>query len=97
MNKFKENSNTQELVQQLSLLGEDEQKLAGDSLESLKRPVQDMLQNKNSELPEQLFELRQHVSTLEPEHLNEGFLQKKPGTKSQDEIQLNSMLRSIKR
>ncbi|EZH67557.1 Tellurite resistance protein [Bacillaceae bacterium JMAK1] len=76
MNKFKENSNTQELVQQLSLLGEDEQKLAGDSLESLKRPVQDMLQNKNSELPEQLFELRQHVSTLEPEHLNEGFLQK---------------------
>lgn len=76
MNKFKESSNTAELIQQLGLLGEDEQKLAGDSLESLKRPVQDMLSNKNSELPEQLFELRQQVSTLEPEHLNQNALQK---------------------
>ncbi|MBB6449093.1 uncharacterized protein YaaN involved in tellurite resistance [Geomicrobium halophilum] len=76
MDKFKNSDDATDLINQLGDLGEHEQKLAGDSLEALKRPVGEMLEQKNNELPERLYDLRQQVSSLEPEHLKEGRLQK---------------------
>ncbi|TLS37533.1 toxic anion resistance protein [Pseudalkalibacillus caeni] len=64
-----DNNDTEKILQALSGLGEDAQKKAGESLEALKRPVKEMLNQPNNELPDNLHKLRDHVSELEPVHL----------------------------
>ncbi|QQK79953.1 toxic anion resistance protein [Salicibibacter cibi] len=76
MEKFKESDDASSLVNELGGLGEHEQKQAGESLEALKRPVGEMLEQKNNELPDRLYDLRQKVASLEPDHLKESRLQK---------------------
>ncbi|WP_100398611.1 toxic anion resistance protein [Bacillus sp. FJAT-44742] len=69
-------SNVDELLSKISSLGENEQKQAGDSLEALKRPVSEMMNQKDNELPDKLHELKVIVGELEPEHLEESRVQK---------------------
>ncbi|WP_306301261.1 toxic anion resistance protein [Thalassobacillus sp. C254] len=69
-------SNVDELLSKISSLGENEQKQAGDSLEALKRPVSEMMSQKDNELPDKLHELKVIVGELEPEHLEESRVQK---------------------
>ncbi|SDI27538.1 toxic anion resistance protein [Natribacillus halophilus] len=76
MEKFRESDDATTLVNELGDLGEHEQKQAGESLEALKRPVGEMLEQENNELPDRLYDLREKVASLEPEHLKEGRLQK---------------------
>ncbi|MCK0472055.1 toxic anion resistance protein [Halalkalibacter sp. APA_J-10(15)] len=66
--------NDEELAKVLSTLdqlGETEQKEAGESLEALKRPVKEMMNDQNNTLPTKLHELKETVSQLEPTHLKD--------------------------
>ncbi|MDZ5782258.1 toxic anion resistance protein [Marinococcus luteus] len=74
--RFKNEKDTEQLVSTLGGLGEAEQRKAGDSLEALKRPVREMMDQKDNELPDKLHELKTVVGELEPEYLKEGRLQK---------------------
>ncbi|PSL50565.1 uncharacterized protein YaaN involved in tellurite resistance [Salsuginibacillus halophilus] len=69
--KLHEEGGTNKLLDQLGGLGELEQEQAGESLEALKRPVRDMMNQNDNELPDKLYELKQVVSELEPNHLQE--------------------------
>ncbi|RSL33873.1 toxic anion resistance protein [Salibacterium salarium] len=77
MERFKNEADSNELLSAIGSLGETEQKKAGDSLDALKRPVREMMNQKDNELPEKLHELKGVVGELEPEHLKEGKLKKK--------------------
>nr|WP_096188694.1 toxic anion resistance protein [Evansella halocellulosilytica] len=61
-----------EILDSLGKIGTEEQAKAGESLESLKRPVSDMMNDPNQELPDQLTKLKEIVSELEPNYLKEG-------------------------
>ncbi|KYG25527.1 Tellurite resistance protein [Alkalihalobacillus trypoxylicola] len=74
--QFKEEKNVEQLLEKLQSLGEDEQKQAGESLEALKRPVKDMMNDQSNQLPNQLFQLKEMVSQLEPDYLRDGQLKK---------------------
>ncbi|RXJ04026.1 toxic anion resistance protein [Anaerobacillus alkaliphilus] len=63
------------LLERLNGLGTEAQKSAGESLEALKRPVKDMMDQPNNELPKNLLRLREIVSELEPSHLKKGQVQ----------------------
>ncbi|MCT8138961.1 toxic anion resistance protein [Anaerobacillus sp. CMMVII] len=63
------------LLEQLNGLGTEAQKSAGESLEALKRPVKEMMDQPNNELPKNLLRLREIVSELEPSHLKKGQVQ----------------------
>lgn len=52
------------LLEQLGNLGESTQRSASESLEILKRPVKDMMEGKNNEIPNTLLELRSCVDQL---------------------------------
>lgn len=54
------------VLEQLSDLGEKEQRSAGDSLSALKKPVKAMMDGKNDDIPKTLLELRQVVNQLDP-------------------------------
>ncbi|GEK57847.1 toxic anion resistance protein [Marinococcus halophilus] len=74
--RFKNEKDSDQLVSTLGGLGETEQRKAGDSLEALKRPVREMMDQKDNELPDKLHELKTVVGELEPEYLKEGRFQK---------------------
>ncbi len=57
------------LLERLNALGAEEQKNAGESLEALKRPVKEMMDQPNNDLPKNLHRLREIVTELEPSHL----------------------------
>lgn len=74
--KYKQDEDLDSLLQSLQSLGEDEQREAGESLEALKRPVREMMGDNSNALPNQLHELREMVSMLEPDYLKDGQLKK---------------------
>lgn len=74
--KYKQDEDLDSLLQSLQSLGEDEQREAGESLEALKRPVREMMGDDSSALPNQLHELREMVSMLEPDYLKDGQFKK---------------------
>ncbi|RSL33404.1 toxic anion resistance protein [Salibacterium salarium] len=74
--RFKHEADSNELLSAIGGLGETEQKKAGDSLDALKRPVREMMNQKDNELPEKLHELKGVVGELEPDYLKEGKLKK---------------------
>ncbi|RKD72792.1 MULTISPECIES: toxic anion resistance protein [Sinobaca] len=74
--RFRESKDTDALLTSLGGLGQSEQKNAGDSLDSLKRPVKEMMNQEGNDLPDRLYELKSMVSELEPEYLKETKLQK---------------------
>ncbi|SFP43642.1 toxic anion resistance protein [Salibacterium halotolerans] len=76
LERFKQEKDSDDLLSSIGSLGESEQKKAGESLDALKRPVREMMNQKDNELPEKLHELKGMVSELEPEHLKEGRLKK---------------------
>ncbi|WP_100372769.1 toxic anion resistance protein [Bacillus sp. FJAT-45037] len=76
LNTYKEKKDIHSLLQSLNSLGEDEQREAGESLEALKRPVREMMNDQSNQLPNQLHQLKEVVSKLEPDYLNESTLKK---------------------
>lgn len=74
-----EDNGVDQLLDKLNGLGTQAQANAGESLEALKRPVKEMMDQPNNELPEHLNQLREVVSQLEPNYLQKGkntFLQR---------------------
>lgn len=69
---FGEGDDVNDLLESLSGLGEQAQKNAGESLEALKRPVKEMMNQDNNNLPQSLIKLREIVGELDPSTLNEG-------------------------
>ncbi|MDQ0205984.1 toxic anion resistance protein [Alkalicoccobacillus murimartini] len=76
INKYKQDEDLDSLLQSLQTLGEEEQREAGESLEALKRPVREMMGDNSNTLPNQLHELRDMVSMLEPDYLKDGQMKK---------------------
>lgn len=76
MNSKNDNNTIDELLESLDSLGIEEQEEAGESLEALKRPVQEMMQDQSNQLPAQLLQLKETVSQLEPSHLEESAARK---------------------
>ncbi|MBP3950654.1 toxic anion resistance protein [Bacillus suaedae] len=72
INEYKETDDLKSVLSSLDSLGENEQKEAGESLEALKRPVKEMMQDQNNQLPTQLHQLKETVSQLEPTYLRAG-------------------------
>ncbi|WP_158735395.1 toxic anion resistance protein [Alteribacillus sp. YIM 98480] len=72
LERFKSAESSEDLVSALGGLGEAEQQKAGDSLDALKKPVREMMNQKDNELPEKLHELKGMVGELEPDYLKEG-------------------------
>nr|WP_246596314.1 toxic anion resistance protein [Bacillus alkalicola] len=60
------------ILESLGRIGSEEQLKAGESLEALKRPVSEMMNDPNQDLPDQLTKLKDIVAELEPNYLNEG-------------------------
>jgi uncharacterized protein YaaN involved in tellurite resistance len=60
------NTDLSNVLHQLSMLGDKEQQEAGETLSTLKRPVSDMMDGKNKDIPNTLLELRKVVSQLDP-------------------------------
>ncbi|MGY4690049.1 toxic anion resistance protein [Salibacterium sp. K-3] len=71
LQRFKRGEDSDDLLASIGSLGETEQKKAGESLDALKRPVREMMNQKDNELPEKLHELKGMVSELEPDYLKE--------------------------
>ncbi|GAE25004.1 tellurite resistance protein [Halalkalibacter wakoensis JCM 9140] len=69
LKQFKQDEDIDKLLRSLDSLGEEQQREAGESLEALKRPVKEMMQDQSNQLPNQLHQLRETVSQLEPTHL----------------------------
>ncbi len=65
----------EKLLEKLNGLGTEAQKNAGETLESLKRPVKEMMEQPNNELPKNLHRLKEIVAELEPSHLKKGQVQ----------------------
>lgn len=63
------------LLEKINRLGSEAQKSAGESLDALKRPVKEMMDQPNNDLPKNLLRLREIVGELEPSHLKRGQLQ----------------------
>ncbi|PYZ94571.1 toxic anion resistance protein [Salipaludibacillus keqinensis] len=72
--KLRSHESLNEILNSIGKLGAREQEKAGESLEALKRPVSDMMNDPNHELPDQLSKLKDVVSELEPNYLQEGKL-----------------------
>lgn len=62
----KNESELGDIMALLANLGDKEQMEASDSLEILKRPVKDLMENKNSDIPQTLLKLRECVDQLNP-------------------------------
>ncbi|MGJ9381977.1 toxic anion resistance protein [Salipaludibacillus sp. CF4.18] len=67
-----EKQDIHEILESIGKLGTKEQEKAGESLEALRRPVSDMMNDPNHDLPDQLSKLKDVVSDLEPNHLKQG-------------------------
>ncbi|MBU9711324.1 toxic anion resistance protein [Evansella tamaricis] len=70
--KIRTDQDLNKILESLGRIGTDEQLKAGETLEALKRPVKDMMNDPNQDLPDQLSKLKEMVSELEPNYLNEG-------------------------
>ena len=70
--QIRSNKDLNKILETLGKIGTDEQLKAGESLEALKRPVSDMMNNPGHDLPDQLTKLKEMVSELEPNYLKEG-------------------------
>ncbi len=70
-----EEQDVDKLLEKLNDLGTEAQKDAGESLEALKRPVKEMMDQPNNELPQNLHRLKEIVGELEPSHLKKGQVQ----------------------
>ncbi|NEU31213.1 toxic anion resistance protein [bacterium LRH843] len=70
-NKSTQDINIRSILKSLDTLGESEQREAGESLEALKRPVKEMMQDQSNELPARLLQLRETVQQLEPNYLHD--------------------------
>ncbi|KMK76387.1 toxic anion resistance protein [Alkalihalobacillus pseudalcaliphilus] len=75
-NTLNDEKRLDDLLEKLQTLGEEEQKEAGESLEALKRPVKEMMGEGSNELPNQLFQLKEMVSQLEPNYLHDSQMKK---------------------
>lgn len=71
-NKHGQEKDIQEILRSIGELGTKEQEKAGETLESLKRPVNDMMKDQNNDLPDQLGKLKEVVADLEPNYLQQG-------------------------
>ncbi|KHF40274.1 toxic anion resistance protein [Halalkalibacter okhensis] len=71
LNQYKQDDDLSKLLSSLDSLGETEQREAGESLEALKRPVKEMMQDQSNQLPTQLHQLKETVSQLEPTYLKD--------------------------
>lgn len=60
------------VIEQISNIGEKEQSDAGKTLEILKRPVNNMIEGKNNNIPKTLLELRAQVEELNPDNGTKG-------------------------
>ena len=69
LDKYKKDQDLSKLLSSLDGLGEEQQREAGESLEALKRPVKEMMQDQSNQLPTQLHQLKETVSQLEPNYL----------------------------
>ncbi|ERN54253.1 toxic anion resistance protein [Alkalihalophilus marmarensis] len=76
INKYRQSEDIDSLLASLNTLGEEEQKEAGESLEALKRPVKEMMNDQSNQLPNQLHQLKEMVSQLEPDYLKDSPLKK---------------------
>ncbi|MFG6150309.1 toxic anion resistance protein [Halobacillus sp. B23F22_1] len=65
-----------EVMRELGDLGEKEQRVAGETMETLKRPVNDLMTKGNNEIPETLNELETIVSDLDPKRTEGNGLQR---------------------
>ncbi|MCR6110719.1 toxic anion resistance protein [Bacillus sp. A301a_S52] len=74
LTKEETEQNIHDILNSIGKLGAQEQEKAGESLEALKRPVSDMMNEPNHDLPEQLSKLKEVVGELEPNYLQEGRL-----------------------
>ncbi|WP_096434934.1 toxic anion resistance protein [Alteribacter populi] len=74
--KLRSEKGLHDILDTISHIGTTEQEKAGESLEALKRPVSEMMNDPNHELPEQLTKLKEVVSDLEPNYLKQGKLQR---------------------
>ncbi len=74
--QYRKDENVDKLLESLTGLGEEEQRQAGESLEALKRPVKEMMNDQSNQLPNRLHELKEMVSQLEPDYLRDGQLKK---------------------
>lgn len=74
--QLKDTQNLDEALHKFNELGVQAQKEAGESLEALKRPVKEMMNNTDNQLPAQLHQLKEIVSELEPEQLKESQMKK---------------------
>ncbi|WP_025026883.1 toxic anion resistance protein [Caldalkalibacillus mannanilyticus] len=70
--EFNKSEKVDHVLDSLGSLGEQAQKRAGESLEALKRPVKEMMNQDNNSLPESLGKLREIVAELDPSSLQEG-------------------------
>ena len=65
-----DSSQVDAILEQLNNFGGNEQRLAGESLNSLRRPVKDMMDNDDSHgIPDNLLKLREAVNELNPNSL----------------------------
>ncbi|WP_026689549.1 toxic anion resistance protein [Alteribacter aurantiacus] len=74
--EIRSNGNLEKILESIGRIGTQEQEKAGETLEALKRPVSDMMNNPNHELPEQLSKLKEVVADLEPNYLKQGRFEK---------------------
>lgn len=74
LEKIRSLDDVNKALEALGRIGTEEQLKAGESLEALKKPVSEMMNNPNHNLPEQLSKLKEIVSELEPNYLKEGKL-----------------------
>ncbi|MBM7094583.1 MULTISPECIES: toxic anion resistance protein [Alteribacter] len=70
--QIRSEGNLEKILETIGRIGTEEQEKAGESLEALKRPVSDMMNDPNHELPEQLTKLKEVVADLEPNYLKQG-------------------------
>ncbi|TMW73533.1 toxic anion resistance protein [Alteribacter natronophilus] len=76
LERIRSGNSLDEILDSIGRIGTEEQEKAGESLESLKRPVSDMMNDPNHELPDQLSKLKDVVAELEPNYLKQGRFEK---------------------
>ena len=76
LGEFQQEKKSSLLFEKIGGLGENVQRDAGESLEALKRPVNQMMSDSNNQLPNQLHQLKEVVAQLEPNYLKDGQLKK---------------------
>ncbi|WP_168927318.1 toxic anion resistance protein [Halobacillus salinus] len=71
-----EDASLSNVLKELSDLGEKEQRVAGEAMETMKRPVNDLMKKSNNDIPQTLNELEKVVSDLDPKRTEGNGVQK---------------------